>query len=1217
MQINALFSREKSFCLLGRLSNQTLRVMRITAFIILGLSLHVSARVSSQTITYSATNVRLQEVFIVIEKQTGLLILYNPQLIEDAPRISVKANNQEVSVFLKGIFKGSALTYSIENKNIVVKPAVTPGLSQELGEKDLKFFALTPPPIKISGTIIGPNKQSLVGATIRVKGKNTSTTTNDAGYFELNAEAGSTLIISYVGFKEREFKVRNENFLQIEMIPLIAMEGEITVVNTGYQKLPKERATGSFSTVSNRQLELRPTINILDRIEGFAGGVAFHRNSVDKTPRIVIRGRSTIYSNDQPLYVVDGFPIEGDINNINPNDVENITILKDAAASSIWGVRAANGVVVIVTKKGSFNQKPVIKLRSHLMVGKKPDLFYLPFMSTADYVDLEKSWFEDGRYQEYFNQPLHRRKPLSPVIQTLFDVQNGVISEQEGSAALDKLRAIDVRNEYSDEFYRNSIQQQNVLNIQGGSEWVRYFFSAGYDKELSAEKGNGLDRITLRSDNTIKLLPKLDLNIGVNMAWTKNQANGLGLFGMQGESPGSISSVLTTQYAFLPYQQLKDEQGNALTAPRDYPGSYNDYLQSLGMLDWNYRPADELRYRNNTGLGQDTRITIGLEYRLLKKLTADLKYQYEGGYLENRDMHDVKSYYARNVINSFTQFLPDSSGIINHAPVGDVLITNNGKRSSHTFRGQLNYTNGWQEDRHSIAVIGGIELRDILNQTTINSYYGYNDRTLLFIDIDKSASYPQFGQMFSLPFQFGGGVLDELRYIQNRYASFYSNASYTFLSRYTLSASGRMDKSSLFGVRPKDRNVPLWSAGASWDIHKEIFFKSQSLSRLRLRTTYGFNGNVSPMQTAYPVAYTSMDPMTNLPTANISTPANPLLQWEKVSQVNLGVDFGLFGNKLSGSVEWFFKNGQDLLGDHFLDPSSGFATIRANVASMRGKGFDIQLNYRSGQVVIWDSRLIFSHATDKVTRVATASTNNIFGGTQNYMSADRDILPILNRPVYSIYSYRWAGLDNAGNPRLYDEKGTIGSYATILNGMPPDQLVYNGPAQPTFFGGWNNNVSWKGFNLSATVTYKFGHKFRRSSVNYYALNSNGIFRSIGHIDYANRWKAPGDELITNVPAYVSYNNFDYNRDEAYRYADILVSDASHIRLKDITFSYDLPSSFVQRGILKAVQLYIYLDNVGILWRANKYGIDPDFVPLGYSNYLPMPLTCTAGIKIEL
>jgi len=235
------------------------------------------------------------------------------------------------------------------------------------------------------------------------------------------------------------------------------------------------------------------------------------------------------------------------------------------------------------------------------------------------------------------------------------------------------------------------------------------------------------------------------------------------------------------------------------------------------------------------------------------------------------------------------------------------------------------------------------------------------------------------------------------------------------------------------------------------------------------------------------------------------------------------------------------------------------------------------------------------------------------------MRADRSIYPLLNRPVYALYSYHWAGLDDEGNPQLYNDQGEIGNYIQILNGLDPANLQYHGPAQPTFFGGWTHDLHWKGFGLTTTLTYKFGHYFRRSSVNYYGLNStSGTFRSTGHSDYALRWRQPGDELHTDVPALVGYPQVaDPYRDEAYRYAGILIENASHIRLKDINLSYNLTGRLLHNSPFRSVQLYVYADNVSLLWKANDQGIDPDFVPLGYSNYLPLARTFTFGINVEL
>lgn len=1189
---------------------QFLLIMKITTVLIFVSLLQVSAAGLAQKVTFKQKSATLKQVFNEIYKQTGYNILWTPQLLSDAQKLDVDFRHTPLKEVLEKTLHNLPLTYTINDKTIVV-------LQKENSVMDriVNFMRAT----DLRGKVIDSLGRPIEGASVRITPGNRGTFTNARGEFVVpNLNPGRyTVLISYVGYEEIRHEIAfsapgplSYNFI---MKAVSANLDDVQIVSTGYQQLPKERATGSFSIVGREQLERRPVANILSKLEGVASGLMFQRTSFDEEPKLTIRGRSTIYANDEPLIVVDGFPIEGDIKSINPNDVESITVLKDAAAASIWGTRAANGVIVITSKRGKFSQKSAVEYRSQATIGNKPDLYYLPLMSPSDYIDMEKQWFADGRYDRARLGAPYEQPVLSPVISTLFDLQDGKITATQANAKIDELRTMDVRREGQDIFYQKSVQQQHQLNLRGGSESIRYFFSAGYDKIRGQETGNKSDRLTLKSDNTFRILPQLELNAAITSSWGKRYNNGMGLSGFVGTSKYGFNSFNMNHYSFLPYQRLRDDNGNAIAVPREYNESYLDYLQGKGFEDWKYRPAEELGFLDNTIKMNNLRVSTGLEYKLGSDLRVDLKYQYERQADNGRNFQSIQSFNTRHLINSATRFSVPDSAIIRTLPAGNILDNKITEISSHVFRGQLDYRKNWAEGKHSIAAIGGMEMRDIITDAHSARYYGYDDRTLSFVNVDLTRPYNPFPQAYPNSMTIESGI--DLNYEQNRYVSFYANASYTLLNRYIFSASGRMDKSNLFGVNRKDRNVPLWSAGAAWNIDKEAFFHSRLINNLKLRGTYGFNGNIDKQQTAFPVASSSRHYQTGLMFASIMYPGNPFLQWEKVSQVNLAVDFGLWDNVISGSFEWFNKTGKFLMGDKTLDPSSGFGTIRSNFATMKGKGFDFELNARTGNRLRWESKLLFSYATDKVTQIDVQNDNSPFSdGTLKYIYADRQLLPVVGRPVYSIYSFKWAGLDAAGNPQLIGADGQIGNYSQIVSSLPPEKLEYNGPAQPVFFGGWSNSFTWKGFSLSTSFTYKFGYKFRRSSVNYYMLGSEAS-RSSWHADYAKRWQKPGDELLTNVPR-ADYN-WDQYRDPAYLGANILVENAAHIRWKDATLSYELPARLLRNMPIKHVQFYVFVDNIGIAWRANKLGIDPDFVPLPYSVYLPMATTFTGGIKVEL
>lgn len=1161
-----------------------------SAFLLIMVIICTVSSLSAQQITLNEKNAPLRKVFDQIRTQSGYDFLFTSSILKNARPVSIQVKNMSVKDALDKIFEDQPLQFEIKEKTVIIKQKTA--------------APSTPAKTDVHGRVTDQQGRPLTGATVQCKISERGVSTDATGEFMLrDIPLTATISVSYLGFETRETPVAADLGNVVLTVANASLREVNVTVQTGYQSLPRERATGSFSYIGKEMLDKRPLPDLLGKIEGMASGLSFARTSYDNgQPKLSIRGRSTIYANDQPLLVLDGFPVEGDIRDINPNDVESITLLKDAAAASIWGTRAANGVIVITTRKGSFGKKTEIEFVNQVTTGRKPDLFYLPQMSTSDYIDLEKTWFNTGRYNGYASTPSQNRPVLSDVVHTLMDQSNGLITQQEADERIAALRNIDVRNEATDVFFRNSLRQQHQLNLRGGGDKISYYFSAGYDKILGQERGDDRNRVTLRTENTFRLLPSLSLQIGSTMSWGTQRYNGSGLKGFQGNTAGGFG-IIGSEYNLYPYQRLRNADGSAAAAPRAFNQDYIGYLRNLGFEDWSYRPADELNYMNNAAAQKHAVLNVQLNYKLSPALSADLKYQYENQDQTTNNLQSLGAWYTRDLINRFSRIVPADSSVVKQLPYGDILDYAIQQLTAHNFRGQLNYNKTW--GAHQLTAIAGTEVREIISGARTMRNYGYDDRTLTFSNVDYNARFNTFPS--SVNFIPGAPTI---AYIQDRYVSVYANAAYTYLNRYSITASGRMDDSNLFGIDPKDRNVPLWSTGLSWNIDQEPFFNNGFVSYLKLRSTYGFNGNISKTQSAYPVAVAARDNFNGERIAAVTSPGNRYLQWEKMAQWNLAVDYSILNDHISGSVEWFMKRGSYLLGDHYLDPSSGFQTIRANTAAMKGQGVDVELNFKAGNRVKWDSRLIFSYAADKITRVANAGSI----GTYQYVNADKQLMPVVGRPVYAIYSFRWAGLDENGNPQLLDGNGQKGNYNTILNTLPPDQLVYNGPALPVYSGGWSHAITWKDLMLSTSFTFKAGYKFRRSSINYTSLNSNSHI--VGHADYALRWQKPGDELITDVPALQPWNVNNIARDNAYLSSDILVEDASHIRWRDVSLTYQVPAGLLKQLPFKKASFYVYTDNLGIVWRANKHGIDPDFVPLPYAVRLPDVMTTTLGCKLN-
>jgi TonB-linked SusC/RagA family outer membrane protein len=1139
---------------------KTLRVMKLTAIFILSACLQVSANGFGQSITISEKNANLETVFKKIEQQTGYFFWYKIEVMKEAKKVNIDIKNASLDDALKQCFKDQSLDYTIVNKTIVVK------------EKILNEVTTTEPqpPIDVQGKVVNEKGEPIAGATITVKGTKNATSTDANGHFILKGlDENATLVITGVNIETYEVKVIGRSDLATLNVKTKIIEGEgITVsVNNGYQSIPKERATGSFEKVNNQLFNQQVGTTVLDRLETIANGLYVDKKTTQSAPRFSIRGLSSINGPRSPLVVLDNFPYEGDLNNINPNDVESVTILKDAAAASIWGTKAGNGVIVITTKKAKLNQPLRIEFNTNITIGKKPDLFYYNNISPSDFIDVEQFLYDKG----FFNSQISStsRPPLSPVVELLVKKTNGSMPAADVDAKINALRSHDVRNDFNNYLYQSSVNSQNAINLRGGSENIAYLFSAGYDHNTGS-LNDKYSRMNIRSENIFRLGKNVQLTAGIT--WTQSNT-----------SSGHIGyNNLTTASGNLPmYTQLANDAGNPIAVTRQYRQPYIDTAGAGKLLDWNYYPLDDHNHIDNNNRIQSLLGNIGISYKIIKGLTADIKYQYERQSGDNSTIYDQESFRSRDLINYYSQ-LNRTTGLVTYkVPKGGILTNSNSLLQSHSIRGQLNFSRQW--DKHELVAIAGSEIRQILANSSSLRTYGYNNDILSFTPIDYANTYPNFitGSTSFIPND------QAFSSTLNRYVSFYGNAAYTYMEKYSLSLSARRDASNLFGVSTNDKWTPLWSAGIGWDIAKENFYHFKPVSYLKLRATYGFSGNADPSRSGFTVlSYSISSPYTLLPTAMISQFNNPDLRWEKVGMLNLGIDFKAFANRLQGSVEYYQKKGKDLLGFSSVDYTSVPTNrITKNIASMKVHGWDIAINSINIRgPFLWTSNLNFNINKDKVTDylLTTRSANS-------YLNGGINISALVGKPVYGVYTYAWAGLDpQTGDPRGYLNGQPSKDYNALLaSTYPIDSLKYIGPALPVLFGSLGNTFSYKGISLTVRLAWKGGYYFMRNSINY----SNLFGSRQGHGDYALRWQKPGDELNTTVPSMV-YPAVS-RRDQFYNNTEVLVERADHLRLQYITLDYDFKTAFKRLPFSNLV-FYINMNNICIIWRANKHGIDPDY-----------------------
>ena len=1032
----------------------------------------------------------------------------------------------------------------------------------------------------LSGKVISAEtKMPLTGASVREKGKLNRVKTNEKGEYKIETAGDPMIEVSFVGFKTREIKVSTlpTTNAEIALQPSENSLQEVEVVSTGYQKLPKERATGSFSQIGEAQLNRRVGTDLISRLEDMSSGLAFNRSGKTSST-FNIRGQNTLYSSSKPLIVIDNFPYEGDLNTINPNDVEMVTLLKDAAAASIWGARAGNGVLVITTKKGKPETAPKVIFNSNLTISAKRDLFYRPRISAVDYIDLEQSLFSKGFYNNI--ETAAAKTALSPVIELLILQRDGKISADEANRQIIIFKTQDIRDQQTKFLERKSTAAQLSLNVSGGSKTNTYYLSTGYDHNLANLVGNGYKRLTFNGQNTYQFSPKLELNIGLNFARSVTENN----------APAFFSSY--------PYGTLQDENGNPAPINRYLRATFINDATTKGLLDWQYKPLQELALAGNTTCLSDYRINAGLKYKIIPSLSAEVLYNYSGSRQTTKNIQSPQSYAARDFINRYTEIKTDGT-LFRAVPIGGLLDQDNNNINNQSLRTQLNFNENIGQ-KHSLTAIAGAEIREMTGESNVSRIYGYQDEYGKGAIIDYLTRFKQFQNSASslvIP------NTDNMERIIDRYLSYYVNGAYTYNQRYTLSASARLDQSNLFGVKANQKGVPLYSVGAAWNISSEDFYKLDWLPYLKFRSTYGYNGNTSRIYSAFITArlINGISSPIGQPYASITNPPNPQLRWERVRMINLGLDFSSRSKTISGSIEYYFKNSKDLLGVASFPFSTGIQIFRGNVANTRGSGLDLTLNASViNQRLKWETTGLLSISRDEVTayQASTIGTGFLNGS----------LSPTVGRPLYGISSYQWAGLDPlTGDPRGYLNGAINKDYAKIISGATLDDVIFNGSAIPVYYGSLRNTFSYGPFSLSVLISYRLGYYFHRESVIYGTNSGLGstVSGSGTHGDYGKRWRNSGDEANTQIPS--APTSIISGRDDFYTYSDALTEKGDHIRLQDIRLSYDLANPKIKLPF-SSLSVYGYANNLGLLWRANESGIDPDY------QLMPFPLTISIGLK---
>ncbi|NJI74034.1 SusC/RagA family TonB-linked outer membrane protein [Sphingobacterium kitahiroshimense] len=1201
-------------------------VMRITTFLLLIGCVHASANTYGQKVTLSERNVSLEQVISLLKQQTGYDFLYGADLHTDSRKVTIEAKNQEFSLVLNRLFGDESFSYTISDRTVVIN-----------SKKDA-----TEPQRTIQGKVLDENRKPLQSATVSVEGTNQSIQTDLFGMFTLtNVDADATIRISYVGHDTRVIKVATiKGFIEVIIRMSENKLQEANVLSTGYYTLPKERATGSFEHVDNELFNRNVGPDVITRLKGLTVSTIF--GPVDNPPsytnpsgnttlgsrklnalnQLQIRGISTLEMSTPfdagtpgrlPLVILDNFPFEGDINNINPNDVESVTILKDAAAASIWGSRSSNGVIVITTKKGKLEQPLRISVNSNVTIKERPDLFYAPFMNSSDYIDIEKSNFNNGIYDWYVDDPSAWYTSISPVVALLAKQRSLPMSDVTGRAAIDgqidAYRNYDRRKDITKYLYRRAVLQQYSASLSGGGRQFSYFFSGGYDHNTDSEVNVYYRRKNLRSNMTFKPLNKLELSADIR--YTNGLYHAPAILGAQQRVMLSLP--------FEPYLRLADEARNPLEVINPFNSlvSNHRYRWAAGngrLLDWRYFPLNDIQTNYGESNTQDFLMNFDVNYTIIPALRASVNYQYGKRNNLTTQFLDRDSWYMRSFINTYATYsktdltLPATFNV----PIGDAISQTVQPGTSNTLRAQLNFDQTFHQ-LHEVNALVGFERSEakIDGSPYVIQLYGYNSDPMMFspVPYDTPLSY--------INGDGGTNVIPVPIYLLTSYidrkTSVFMNASYSYNKRYVLTISARNDAANIYGIAASDRIKPNWSIGGAWNLHEEAFFMPGLLQTLKLRATYGYMGNINNTIATYPSITYSSSPntITGLNYAQVGQAPNPYLAPERTGMLNIGVDFSLRNNRLSGTLEWYQKRSNNLIAPTPVDNSTGYQSIMMNSANMKTNGFEatlqsINLQNRDFR---WTSNLLFAYTRNVVTkyllpRADRASNYVVFNDGSPQFSSYRE-----GYDPFSLYTYRFAGLDpQTGDPLGYDTNGHItNDYNEIINNSKVQHLENQGSIIPIYNGAFRNTLQWKSFSLSANMRYSLKYKLLRSVTNQDA-GSGALFRysMTPYWYYANRWQQPGDETKPDVVPSVRPGENNTTRELFYQASSARVISGDHIRLEDIRLDYRIPRT---GRVLRSMQVYCSINNLGIIWRANKFGIDPASMMQP-----PAPRTVTLGFN---
>jgi TonB-dependent starch-binding outer membrane protein SusC len=1068
--------------------------MRLTAVFMLFFSLHVSATVVSQ-ITFEAKNMPLKEVLDSIQQRTMYTFLYAGKTLDNTKPVTINVKDVSLELFIRDCLKDQLLGYKIDGESVFIFP-----LNKE---KEVPHFDMSdiPPPIEVKGRVVNEKGEPVAGATVGIKGSKKATSTNADGVFSISVNEGDILIVSSIGFNQKEIKVNGNNVGEIGL-SIANAELQEVVVNKGYYTEKKILNTGNVATVSAKEIGQQPVSNPLAALAGRVPGLVVSQNTGAPGSgfKVKVRGQNSMSNGNDPLYIVDGVPYPSQMPNnnslngnlgggsplnfINVADIENIDVLKDADATAIYGSRGASGVILITTKKGK-SGLPKIDLNAYTGVGKITK--FMKLMNTEQYLEMRKEAFKNDDV-------------VIPTVPTagMYDI---TFWDQTRYTDWQKLLIGNTAN-YNDA----------QLTLSGGTNNTQYLIGGGLHKERNVFATSGADRKVSTHFNltTSGLNNKLKINFTASFVGDRNNVAPSG-FGLA-----------------------------AFTLPPNAPEVYKN-----GTLNWEpIAPgaigtwANPLASTRQTYLGKTNRLTGSAVLSYV--ITPDLEIKTNIGY--NNSRTDEVTTNPTTAIDPGRKPITGSASYLNSSNTAWIIEP------------QVNYNISLVSGR--LSALAGTTFQETVTNYSAASASGFTNNIFL-TNPQAATTYTPRGFFIN----------------QYKYSALFGRLNYTLKEKYIINLTARRDGSSRFG--PENQWANFGAVGLGWIFSKESFINKSLpwLSFGKLRFSYGSTGNDQIPD------YRFMDLYTNSSTAYLDSKGlsannlfNAYLQWELTKKLEIGTELGLLNDHLNVSISYFRNRSGNQLLSAPLSLFTGFANITTNlnaVVENRGWEFLLNTNNVKSKNFSWSSS--FNLTIPKNELIAFENQENSYYKNVYF----------IGQPISIINVFSSAGINpNTGVLEYRNKKGEAIT-ADLLASEDQNKLIN---LLPVLYGGLQNNLRYKRVELALFFQY-----VKQTGRSVYNTIPPG-FPNNQNVEALDRWQKPGD--IARYQKYTqSYISDAYNATFILPQSDLSYGDASFVRLKTLSLSWNLPSTLLTR--LHISNLRVYGQGQNLLTFTNFMGYDPE------------------------